>query len=414
MSRAPRLQTAKRDWGSDDSATPILHVDMDAFFVSVELLSKPHLRGIPLAVGGQERGVISAASYEARTFGVNSAMPVARAKRLCPQLVILPVDSERYRDVSHRIMDFLRSITPLVEQVSVDEAFLDVSGVRKLFGSPLEIGRMIRHEIRAREGVPASVGIASTKHLAKIASTQAKPDGLLLVPESASLAFLHPLPIGALWGVGEKTRAILERKGVKTVGDIAELGEKTLIRMLGTAAGEKLFALCMNRDTRSVIPQRDEKSMSKERTFFDPLLDRSSVEAVILEQSHDLGQRLRAHGVRAATISLKVRSVGFATISRSVTLPVATDRNADIFAAAQRLFDAVSFPDGGVRLVGVRAAGLVPRDSGMQLSFGDDGRREAIDHTFDEVRERFGRSALLAGRLVLPSPDAIGYPKGSN
>ncbi|MDD7464986.1 MAG: DNA polymerase IV [Actinomycetaceae bacterium] len=402
MSRAPRSQAAKRDWGSDDSATPILHVDMDAFFVSVELLRRPHLRGIPLAVGGQERGVISAASYEARAFGVNSAMPVAQAKRLCPQLVILPVDGQRYHDVSLRIMNFLRSITPLVEQLSVDEAFLDVSGVRKLFGSPIVIGQMIRREIRAREGVPASVGIASTKHLAKIASTQAKPDGLLLVPESASLAFLHSLPIGALWGVGEKTRAILERRGASTVGDIAALGEKTLIRMLGAAAGSRLFALCMNRDERVVVPQREEKSMSKERTFFDPLLDRSSVEAVILEQAHDLGQRLRAHGMRAANVSLKIRSVGFATISRSATLSVATDRNADIFSAAQRLFAAAPFPDGGVRLVGVRVAALVPHEAGVQLSFGDDGRREVMDHTLDAVRERFGRSALVAGRLLKP------------
>ncbi|MCI5825104.1 MAG: DNA polymerase IV, partial [Arcanobacterium sp.] len=290
------------------------------------------------------------------------------------------------------------------EQLSVDEAFLDVSGARKLFGSPVHIGKLIRREIRAREGVPASVGIANTKHLAKIASAHAKPDGLLLVPDSQSLPFLHSLPIGALWGVGEKTRIRLERRGVSTVGDIAALGEPALIRLLGVAVGARIYALAMNLDPRPVAPQREEKSMSKEHTFFDPLCDRSSVETVMLEQAHALGERLRSHGLRAESVAIKVRSADFATISRTTTLAVATDANADIFAAARQLFAHVSFPESGVRLVGVKVAGLVGHAAAVQLAFDDDGRRAAMDHALDAVRERFGRDSLVAGTLLTAKP----------
>lgn len=401
MSRAPRSKSARRYWGDDDSATPILHVDMDAFFVSVELREKPNLRGIPLAVGGQKRGVISAASYEARAFGVNSAMPVGRAKRLCPQLVILPPNGEKYRDVSRRIMDILSSFTPKIEQVSVDEAFLDVSGARRLFGSPMQIGHELRRRIREQEHVPASVGIANTKHLAKIASAHAKPDGLLLVPADLSLEFLHSLPVGALLGVGDKTREVLERRGVVTIGDVARLGQPTLVKMLGAAAGERIYQLSMNHDARSVDPVRTEKSMSREQTFFDPLHSRDEVEKVLLAQSFDVGRRLRVDKEKAGTISIKVRSASFTTVQRSVTLPVPTDSNSDIYGAARKLFASLEFPSEGVRLVGVRAAQLVESDADMQLAFTteSDERLGKVDRALDAVQAKYGQRLLGPGTL---------------
>ena len=401
MSRAPRSKAARRHWGDDDSATPIMHVDMDAFFVSVELLEKPNLRGIPLAVGGQERGVISAASYEARAFGVNSAMPVRRAKRLCPQLVILPPNIEKYRAVSRRIMDILSSFTPAIEQVSVDEAFLDVSGSRRLFGSPVQIGQELRRLIREREGVPASVGIANTKHLAKIASAHAKPDGLLLIPADASLEFLHPLPLGALLGVGDKTRDILERRGAVTIGDVAQLGQRTLVKLLGVAAGERVYRLSMNHDERRVESVRAEKSMSREQTFFDPLLRRDEVEKVLLEQSFEVGRRLRADKEKAGTISIKVRSAAFTTVQRSLTLAVPTDSNGDIYDAARKLFAALDFPCEGVRLIGVKAAQLVDSDADMQLSLTAeaDARYGKVDRALDAVQAKYGKRLLGPGTL---------------
>lgn len=401
MSRAPRSKTARRFWGDDDSATPIMHVDMDAFFVSVELRENPHLRGVPLAVGGQERGVISAASYEARVFGVNSAMPVGRAKRLCPQLVILTPHGEKYRDVSRRIMNILSAFTPKIEQVSVDEAFLDVSGSRRLFGSPVRIGHELRRRIREQEHVPASVGIANTKHLAKIASAHAKPDGLLLVPADRSLEFLHSLPVGALLGVGDKTREVLERRGVVTIGDVALLGRRTLVKILGAAAGERIYQLAMNHDERSVESVRAEKSMSREQTFFDPLRGYDEVEKVLLAQSFEVGRRLRADREKAGVISIKVRSASFATVQRSVTLAVPTDSNSDIYAAARKLFSSLEFPSEGVRLVGVRASQLVGSDTDIQLAFTaqSDERFEKVDRAIDAVQEKYGVHLLKPGTL---------------
>ena len=405
MSRSPRSLVARKDWGKDDSATPIMHIDMDAFFVSIELLDKPHLRGLPVAVGGQDRGVISTASYEARVFGVNSAMPVVQAKRLCPQLIILPSDGEKYRAASHVIMEYLRSVTPLVEQISVDEAFLDVHGAKKMFGSPLRIAHMIRREIRARVGVPASVGIGNTKHIAKIASAHAKPDGVLLIPAQASIAFLHSLPVGALWGVGDKTCQILHNHGVQTIGDVAALGERRLIHILGASAGSHIYALSMNHDERAVCTEREEKSMSKERTFFDPLLSIDAVEKEILAQTYDLGRRLRSAHMKTSTVSIKLRSTAFHTVSRSATLPVPTNESREIYDVAQRLIRCVDFPRGGVRLVGVRAATLVPERCDYQLAFGDDGRRGRIDQALDAVYARFGGPIAGPGTLVASSAD---------
>ena len=251
MSRAPRAQGARRSWGTDDSATPVLHVDMDAFFASVELLEHPELRGRPLIVGGQDgRGVVSAASYEARAYGVNSAMPMARAHRLCPQAVVLPVRHGHYGAVSTRVMEVLAEVTPLLEQVSIDEAFLDVSGARRRMGTPVQVATWIRSQIRQRVGVPASVGVAATKFVAKLASSHAKPDGLLLVPAHATQDFLDVLPVGAMWGVGERTAAALERWGITDVRTLAATDVRTLERILGQAAAHHLADLSHGIDPR--------------------------------------------------------------------------------------------------------------------------------------------------------------------
>ncbi|RTE48104.1 DNA polymerase IV [Actinobaculum sp. 352] len=400
MSRAPRSDQARRSWGDDDSATPILHVDMDAFFVSVELLDHPELRGKPVAVGGKERGVIAAASYEAREFGVNSAMPVGLAYRRCPQLVMLQPRGSVYRAVSRRIMEILREVTPRMEQVSVDEAFLDVSGARRLFGSPVQIATSLRRSIREQENVPASIGIAATKHVAKIASAHAKPDGLLLIPADATLPFLHSLPVGTISGVGDRTREKLALQGVETVGDLAALGEARLVRLLGKAAGQHLYELSMGIDPRPVVPSREEKSLGREETFFEYLEGRRAMERVLLRQAHDTARRLRERGLVAATVAIKVRFADFTTITRSVTLDRPTSLAADLYDHAQRLFSEVRIPSGGLRLLGLRAEGLQSARGGIQLAFDDDPRRGKAENAMDGIRKKFGESALGPASLL--------------
>lgn len=400
MSRAPRSTEARRSWGSDDSKTHILHMDLDAFFVSVELLDRPDLHGRPVAVGGQERGVIAAASYEARAFGVNSAMPVGLAKRRCPHLIILPPSKGKYSEISGRVMNILHDVTPLVEQISVDEAFMDVSGARRIFGNPVHIAEQLRIRIREQEGIPASIGIAATKHVAKIASAHAKPDGLLLIPEDRTLEFLHSLPVGALWGVGEKTREKLDRYGVKTIGDLAGLGPHRLQKLLGHAAGTHLYALAMGQDARSVTTERKDKSYSREQTFFEPLRSREEAERCILDQSHDAARRLRKHGVLAKTVSIKVRFADFSTITRSLTLGAPTQTGADIYDAAKALLREVVIPPAGIRLLGVKADQLVDASLGIQLTLDDDGRRSRAEKAMDSVLSRFGDTALRQGSLI--------------
>ncbi|MFC2472662.1 MAG: DNA polymerase IV, partial [Actinomyces sp.] len=284
MSRAPRSQAARRSWGDDDSATPIIHVDMDAFFASVELLEHPELAGRPVIVGGRDgRGVVSAASYEARAFGVSSAMSMAEASRRCPQAVVLPVRHGFYSQVSAQVMAVLAEVTPALEKVSIDEAFLDVSGARRRMGSPVIIGRWIRAEIRRRVGVPASVGIASTKFIAKLASSHAKPDGLLLVPAASTQDFLNVLPVGALWGVGTRTQEVLARWGIQDVRTLAETDVRHLERILGRAAGRHLHDLSHGVDPCRVEPVREEKSVGTETTFFENLTDREHARRVLLD-----------------------------------------------------------------------------------------------------------------------------------
>ncbi|MDU0347497.1 DNA polymerase IV [Actinomyces sp. MRS3W] len=410
MSRAPRADAARRSWGDDDSATPILHVDMDAFFASVELLEHPELAGRPVIVGGRDgRGVVSAASYEAREFGVTSAMPMNEAMRRCPQAVVLPVRHDVYSAVSRRVMGIFAEVTPVVERVSVDEAFLDVSGARRRMGPPVAIGRWIRSEVRRRVGVPASVGIASTKFVAKLASAHAKPDGLLLIPATATQDFLNVLPVGALWGVGEKSAQALARWGITDVRQLAATDVRRLERILGPAAARHLHDLSHGIDPRPVQPEREEKSVGTETTFFEYVTDRNHARRVLLDQTHQCAARLRAGRVRGRVVVLKARGADFVTVTRSRTLGAPTDLARDLFAVVESLFAALPTPGGGFRLLGVRVEGLSRGDDGVQLLLDEDPRRGAPERAADAVRQRWGGGALTPASLLSP-PEPSAQP----
>lgn len=400
MSRAPRSAAARRDWGSDDTGCTILHVDMDAFFASVEVLDDPALRGRPIIVGGGERGVVAAASYEARATGVHAAMPIGRARALCPQALVLPVRHHRYSEVSRAVMAVLGEVTPALEQVSVDEAFLDVAGAVRRMGPPVAIGRWVREQVRTRVGVPASVGVAGNKLLAKLASTHAKPNGLLLIPQAASVEFVQSLPVGALAGVGQRTRELLERRGVRTVADLAALPVSTLDRWLGNAAGRRLHELAHAIDTRRVEPGRAEKSIGTEATFPQDITDRDFLDAVLLEQAHACAARLRAHDLVAWTVAIKVRHADFTTITRSRSLGAPTDLAADIVAAARQLLTRVEIPRAGVRLLGVRAERLEEAAAGVQGALDDNPHLGQAERAMDGVRERFGTASVGPASLL--------------
>ena len=378
---------------------------MDAFFASVELLERPELAGRPVIVGGRDgRGVVSAATYEARVYGVGSAMPMARALRLCPHAVVLPVRHDVYSRVSRRVMEILGEVTPVLERVSVDEAFLDVTGARRRMGPPVSIGRWIRRELRSRLGLPASVGIASTKFVAKLASSHAKPDGLLLVPAAATRDFLDVLPVGALWGVGDKSARTLARWGIDDVRTLAATDVRLLVKILGEAAGRHLHDLAHGIDPRPVSPGREEKSVGTEQTFFDTVTDRAHARRVLLDQSHQCAARLRAARLRARVVVLKARGADFTTLTRSRTLADPTDLGRDVFAVVERLFEALPAPPGGFRLLGVRVEGLVRADEGVQLLLDEDPRRGAPERAADAVRRRWGSGALAPASLLAPPP----------
>ncbi|QQM68026.1 DNA polymerase IV [Actinomyces weissii] len=401
MSRAPRSAQARRSWGDDDSATPILHVDMDAFFASVELLEHPELVGRPVVVGGQDgHGVVCAASYEARAYGVSSAMPMGRALRLCPQAVVLPVRHSLYSAFSRRVMAVLGEVTPLVEQLSVDEAFLDVSGARRRMGSPVQIAQWIRAQVRERTGLPASVGVAATKFLAKTASSHAKPDGLLLVPEPATREFLDLLPVGALWGVGERSAQVLARWGIEDVRTLARTEPERLEKILGRAAGRHLWQLSRGIDPRPVRPTREEKSVGTESTFYQTVTDPEHARLVVLDQCHQVAARLRAGGLRARTVAVKVRGADFRTLTRSRTLPASTDLAAQMWPTVEALLRSVPVPGGGYRLLGVRAEGLERVGEGVQLLLDEDPRAGQAERAVDAVNRRWGRGALLPASLL--------------
>lgn len=404
MSRSPRAHNVRRDWGADDSAAPILHVDMDAFFAAVELVERPDLRGRPVIVGGQQRGVVLAATYEARAYGVHSAMPIHQARARAPHAVFLPPQHEKYRQMSVRVMRLLRTVTPVLEQLSIDEAFLDVSGARRRLGSPVSIGMMIRHQIAEELGVVASVGVASTKFVAKLASHHAKPDGILLIPDASSVEFLHSLPVGAVWGVGERTEAKLAGAGVGTVAELAHTPVDFLVHLLGGAAAHRLHELSWGRDPRPVETAREEKSVGHEQTFPVNLTEPAEMEAVLLDQAHRCAARLRAARTLGAVVAIKVRMSDFTTLNRSTTLVNPTDVAHEIYRAGVKLLQQVKIPRGGVRLLGIRCEGLSSAATTAIQPFLEDAgpdRREA-ERVMDDIHARFGASKVRAGSLILP------------
>ncbi|GCD19687.1 DNA polymerase IV [Cellulomonas algicola] len=403
MSRGPRAAAARRDWGREEDGCSILHVDMDAFFASVELARRPQLRGLPVIVGGAQRGVVLAATYEARAFGVHSAMPMTAALRMCPQAVVVPPDHTAYRDVSQGVMRILHDVTALVEQVSVDEAFLDVAGARRRLGPPTTIAAEIRRRVHAEFGITCSVGIAANKFVAKLASGHAKPDGVLLVPRAATLDFLRVLPVGALWGVGERTEAALARWGIRTVAELADSDVATVQRAVGKVAGAHLFDLSWGRDPRPVQPHREEKSIGAEETFAEDVADLGVVQAKVLELADRCATRLRHKELVARTVTVKVRTSDFRTLTRSRTLTTPSDVGRELYLVARELVAGADLGGLPVRLVGVRAEGLEPAAATVRQPTLEEAvaeptpdRRDA-ERVMDEVRARFGAAAIRTG-----------------
>lgn len=383
------------------SAPSILHLDLDAFYASVEQRERPELRGRPVVVGGLgNRGVVAAASYEARAFGIHAAMPSVRARRACPDAVFVAPRMELYSRVSTDVMAILRSATPLVEPLSLDEAFLDVAGAERRLGSGPEIAVMLRRRIADELGLAASVGVAATKMLAKIASDDAKPNGMLVIELGTELQYLHPLSVRRLWGVGPATRKKLAAIGVTTVGELAQIPEDALTRALGHAVGRHLAALAWNRDARPVEPQRATKSIGHEETFAVDRTDRAELERDVLRMSDLVATRLRAHARTARTVQLKLRYSDFTTITRAHTLREPTDLAAVIDRAAQALLAAADLGT-GVRLLGVTAM-QIEDGAAVQESLPFDGtdrpEQAALERTLDAVRARFGADSV--GRVA--------------
>ncbi|KAA0979675.1 DNA polymerase IV [Paeniglutamicibacter gangotriensis] len=379
----------------------ILHIDMDAYFVSVELLTRPELKGKQIIVGHPgERSVVLSASYECRALGVKSAMPMSIAMRMAPHAIVIEPSQGLYSMYSAKIMEIFREVTPLVEQLSVDEAFLDVTGSIRRLGPPEKIGQMIRARLRSELGLPASVGIAASKFVAKVASTGAKPDGMLVIRPEQTLAYLHTLPVGALWGVGAKTETVLREMGVTTVAQLAQTPQNTLRRRLG-ATGVHLHNLAWGLDDREVETEREEKSIGAEETFAIDLWDEDELRREILHLAHRVGARLRAAGKVAGVVALKLRYADFSTFSRSRTLPVPSNGATELVAAAEGLLEKLGPRPQAVRLVGIRAEKLGDAGGGMQLSI--DPREEhwrQTEVTMDLIRSRFPAGALRPASLL--------------
>lgn len=392
----------------------ILHVDMDAFYASVALRERPDLRGLPVAVsGGGARGVVLSATYEARRFGVGSAMPAARALALCPGLVMLPAEHGSYAEVSRHLMGVLRSVTPLVEPISLDEAFLDVAGAGRLLGRPAEIAATIRARVRTDLGLACSVGVAPTKSLAKLASRAAKPDGVHIVPVDGAAGFLAPLPIQALWGVGDTTGARLQRLGIRTVGELAQVPEATLRASVGRAGAAHLLAMAHGRDPRPVNPHVAERSCGAERTFETDLTDPAALRRELLDLSVRTAERLRAADTVARTVVLKLRRNDFRTLTRSTTLTTPTDVAHQMHECLCRMLTALG-PTGPVRLVGVRAEGLqAAAGASAQPVLGEPefGWRDA-EVAVDGLRARFGSAAVVPASLLHARPRQGQRPVG--
>jgi DNA polymerase-4 len=400
---------------------PILHLDMDAFYASVEQRDDADLRGRPVAVGSPTgRGVVAAASYEARAFGVRSAMPMVRARRLCPDLVVVRPDFDRYHEASRALMGLLRSVTPLIEPLSLDEAFLDVSGSVRLFGDPSTIAALLRSRVRAELSLPCSVGVASTKSVAKLLSGLAKPDGVLHWPAGEVASRLRPLSVDVLWGAGPRTTERLVANGITTVGQVADVDVRLLRRLVGDALGSQLHELARGVDPRPVVPASEARSVSAETTFTQDVDDPVVLERRLLRLATDVTRRLRGQGLAARTVTVKVRFSDHTDISRSQSLPLPTDRTHELIEVARTLLHAMRLERVRVRLVGFRLSGLGRPEQVAQLSLLDDGgdpvdgagrvpgeRWEALDRASDAIIARFGSPAMSFAALLDDPEDDV-------
>ena len=387
---------------SHRQAAEILHADLDSFYASVEQRDDPGLRGRPVIVGG---GVVLAASYEAKAYGVRTAMGGAQARRLCPQAVVVPPRMAAYSQASDAVFEVFRDTSPLVEPISVDEAFIDVGGLRRISGTPVDIAARLRSDVRSRVGLPITVGIARTKFLAKVASQEAKPDGLLLVPPGRELAFLHPLPVRRLWGVGAVTADKLRAHGIDTVADVAELSESMLASLVGGAMGGRLYALSHNVDARRVTTGVRRRSVGAQRALgrAGNTMSAAEIDAVVIGLIDRIASRMRAAGRTGRTVTLRLRFNDFGRATRSHTLPWATCSTHALLGAARRLVAAAAplIAERGLTLVGF-AVSEIDRDGAEQLTLPLTTRAEpaAVDAAVDQVRRRYGRSALTRGVLV--------------
>jgi len=379
----------------------ILHVDMDAFYASVAEKDNPKLKGKAVVVGAGRRGVVSAANYEARKFGIRAAMPVYKAKALAPHAIFISPDMARYEEVSRSVMSIFHDITPLVEPISLDEAFLDVTGARRLLGDGQTIARLIRARVEQKEGITCSVGIAHNKFIAKIASNQCKPNGLLEIDPERVLEFLHPLAAKEIWGVGPKTNEQLAKMGLQTVGDIANTPRSTLIRVLGQASGSSLYELAWGRDYRDVEIEHIEKSISSSETFDQDLDSQEEILKEFLRLTERSVERMREKGFAAGTISIKVRFTDFKTISRSKTVDLPITGTQEIFEVVKNLYLALNLENVLIRLVGVSLDSLVEDEEINQMVLGQrtSGWQQA-DKAVDRIKNKFGSASLRPARLV--------------
>jgi DNA polymerase IV len=395
---------------ADDTGTRILHVDMDAFYASVEVLDDPSLAGKPLIVGGMEgRGVVSSASYEARRFGVRSAMSVGKALQLCPHAIVVMPHFDRYSALSKQVMAIFRDVTPLVEPLSIDEAFLDVSGARRLWGSPGQIARMVRARVLDETGLTCSIGVAATKHVAKIASTVSKPDGLLIVSEPETRAFLAARPVGALWGVGPKAAEALQARGIRMVSDVLQTPRGVLDRALGAAMGARIWHLARGIDPREVQTEHTEKSIGHEETFLEDVWDTATLRSEFRRLADRVASRLRDGGFESRTIAIKVRYADFTTLSRSTSVPEPTDVGQRIGDVALEMFGKLEVTQ-PIRLIGIRAEKLTGGGAGGLALWDDDADWRRVDAALDDARSRFGGGAVTRASTLGPRRDVNALP----
>jgi DNA polymerase-4 len=385
---------------------PVLHVDMDAFYASVAIRDRPDLQGLPVVVGGGYRGVVLSANYRARAYGIRSAMPMTRARRLCPDVVVVSPSFDTFDRVSKSVMENFRQVTPLVEVVSLDEAFLDVSGSVRRLGSPYSIAERLRARVHDEQGITCSVGMAATVAVAKLASRRAKPDGIVVVPPATVTSFLHPLDVGELWGVGEKTADLLHRLGLRTVGDLAHTPVTILQRAVGPGTARQLHELAWGQDRRVVTARRGhdepDKTMGADETFGRDTDDREVVLRELLRLSAKVTGRMRAAGVAGRTVTVKVRFADFTTLTRSRTRGEATDVTQEVYRTATDLFTGLGLQRARIRLVGVRVEGLVPRETVQrQLVLGERERGwSEADVAVDRATQRFGTAAVRPATLL--------------